>query len=91
MVKVSGEAGFIQYYLTQSHTPCIAEISASSPIFKFYEKGVINDIAMSKKGLMNNQFICSQQNLDHPVLIIGWGSDSNKYDSEYLIIKNSFG
>ena len=39
--KIFGDLKTVIYYLDKY--PCVAEISASSPIFRFYDKGVIND------------------------------------------------
>jgi len=66
--------------------PLIAELSASSPIFKFYRMGIIDDQSM----LHSPHLQCNQKETNHAVLIVGWGVEE-EFDREYLIIKNSFG
>ena len=52
--------------------PVAASISASSPIFKFYAMGIIDDLALSG----HNHMICSDTDrINHAVLIVGWGRD----------------
>lgn len=59
----------IQSYLRFS--PCVAEISASSPIFKFYHQGIIDD----HLEIGESKMICSKGEINHAVLIVGWGFD----------------
>ena len=62
-----------------------ATISASSPIFKFYSKGIIDDLAVFGGSHMQ----CAGR-INHGVTIVGWGKDED-FDKEYFIVKNSFG
>ena len=64
---------------------CVAEISASSPIFKFYHQGIIDDHHANGESKM----ICSEGKVNHAVVLVGWGVD--EYEQEYFIIKNHFG
>ena len=64
--------------------PVAASISASSPIFKFYAKGIIDD------KFLPNHMVCNTGKINHAVTIVGWGRDE-LYAKEYFIIKNSFG
>ena len=66
--------------------PVAATISASSPIFKFYSKGIIDD----KAPFGGSHMKCNTGRINHGVTIVGWGKDKN-FDKEYFIIKNSFG
>jgi C1A family cysteine protease len=66
--------------------PITALISASSPVFKFYSKGIIDDLSLEKKG----SFMKCDGKINHAVLIVGWGVDNN-FDQDYFIVKNSFG
>ena len=66
--------------------PVGASISASSPIFKFYAMGIIDDFALSGHGHMT----CNTGKINHAVTIVGWGH-TETYDKDYFIIKNSFG
>jgi len=60
----------IKTYLKDS--PCVAEISASSPIFKFYHQGIINDHHANGESKM----MCSKGEINHAVVIVGWGQDN---------------
>ena len=66
--------------------PVAASISASSPIFKFYAMGIIDDLALSG----HSHMICNTGHINHAVTIVGWGRDEN-FNKDYFIIKNSFG
>jgi hypothetical protein len=46
-------------------------MSASSPIFKFYAMGIIDDLALSG----HNHMICNTGKINHAVTIVGWGRD----------------
>mmetsp|Transcript_1356 Transcript_1356/g.2403 ORF Transcript_1356/g.2403 Transcript_1356/m.2403 type:complete len:158 (-) Transcript_1356:75-548(-) len=65
--------------------PVAASISATSPIFRFYADGIIDDVAMSGY----NHMQCGGK-VNHAVTIVGFGKDYT-YDREYFIVKNSFG
>ena len=66
--------------------PVAASISASSPVFKFYAFGIIDDLALSG----HNHMICNTGKINHAVTIVGWGRDE-RFQKDYFIIKNSFG
>lgn len=66
--------------------PVAASISGSSPIFKFYGLGIIDDLSLSG----HNHYICNTGKINHAVLIVGWGRDEI-FGKEYFVIKNSFG
>lgn len=66
--------------------PVAASISASSPIFKFYAMGIIDDLALSG----HNHMVCNTGKINHAVIIVGWGRDLS-FEKDYFIIKNSFG
>jgi len=59
------------------HGPVVAHMDASLPSFRFYGGGIYNDPS------------CSSTNLNHAVLIVGYGTTQNKED--YWIVKNSWG
>jgi hypothetical protein len=65
--------------------PVAASISASSPTFKFYAKGIIDDLSMSR----HSHMICNGK-INHAVTIVGWGRDE-LFSKEFFIVKNSFG
>lgn len=48
--------------------------------------GIIDDQAM----LHTPHLQCNQDNINHAVLIVGWGVEE-EFGKEYFIIKNSFG
>jgi len=52
-----------------------ASISATSPIFKYYAQGIIDDIHLTGDKHMN----CFTKSIDHAVTIVGFGKD-NKFD-----------
>jgi len=56
--------------------PVTVAVDASHPSFEFYEGGVYYEAA------------CSQNALDHEMLVVGWGTDSGK---DYWLVKNSWG
>jgi C1A family cysteine protease len=66
--------------------PVGASISASSPTFKFYAMGIIDDLALFGQSHM----ACSTGKINHAVTIVGWGREEN-FEKDYFIIKNSFG
>ncbi len=51
--------------------PVTAVISASSPVFKFYSKGIIDDLSLENKG----SFMKCDGKINHAVQIVGWGID----------------
>lgn len=55
--------------------PVSVAIEADTLVFQFYKSGVIDDVKCGN-------------NLDHGVLIVGYGSENNK---DYWIVKNSWG
>lgn len=83
-VPMKGKLNAVKSYLSES--PCVAEISATSPIFKFYHMGVINDHRAEGESKM----ICSDGEINHAVLLVGWGRDEF-LDQEYFVVKNHFG
>ena len=91
--RISGDLVTVKTFL--SVRPCVAEISASSPIFRFYHQGVINDIEVIKNNGGSSSLVCSASKINHAVLIVGWGRDHNSDNSgdqnnEYIIVKNNF-
>ena len=55
--------------------PVAASISAMSPIFRFYAKGVIDDIHLKGDKHMDC-YNTENYKIDHAVTIIGFGKDS---------------
>lgn len=86
--RIYKDLATVKYYL--EHRPCVGEISASSPIFRFYDQGVIDDHETIEKDGALSPLVCSAAKVNHAVLIVGWGQNPNGH-GEYLIIKNSFG
>ena len=58
-----------------SHGPVSVAIEADTLIFQFYKSGVVDDVKCGT-------------NLDHGVLVVGYGSESGK---DYWVVKNSWG
>ncbi len=51
-------------------------VALNAEMLQFYHKGVFNPI------------LCNPKNLDHAVLLVGWGKEDSKL---YWIVKNSWG
>lgn len=66
---MDGNIKLIKLYLQRN--PCVAEISATSPIFKFYHEGVINDHHAKGESKMQ----CQEGQVNHAIVLIGWGVD----------------
>ena len=56
-------------------SPVSVAIEADTLIFQFYKSGVVDDVKCGT-------------NLDHGVLVVGYGSESGK---DYWVVKNSWG
>jgi cathepsin L len=61
---------------TYSHGPVSVCIDASNYSFQLYSSGVYDESR------------CNPNNLDHAVLVVGWGTESGK---DYWLVKNSWG
>ncbi|KAI4900453.1 hypothetical protein NFI96_009782 [Prochilodus magdalenae] len=75
-VLPSGDEHFLQY-IVYTIGPVSVTIDTSRTTFQLYESGVYDD-----------QF-CSSTSLDHAVLVVGYGTESNGQD--YWLVKNSWG
>ena len=51
-------------------------IALNAEMLQFYHKGIFNPV------------FCNPKNLDHAVLLVGWGTEGSK---PYWIVKNSWG